>query len=194
MLLEASAVRFWMRQIKLPELSFQRGSWLFLSVMLLIVPFPWLAAAWTAAFVHELCHMIALKWMGHPVAEIHIGIFGARIRTTPLPPLDELVCALAGPFGALLLLPFARWIPLVCLFGAAQSFFNLIPVYPMDGGRALRSALGLLGLGDAVFDICETVLCAVVLAMGIWASWTLKFGMIPIVTSLCIVFPAVWKK
>ena len=194
MLLEASAVRFWMRQIKLPELSFQRGSWLFLAVVLLIVPFPWLAAAWTAAFVHELCHMIALKWMGHPVAEIHIGIFGARIRTTPLPPLDELVCALAGPFGALLLLPFARWIPLVCLFGAAQSFFNLIPVYPMDGGRALRSALGLLGLGDTVFDICETVLCAVVLAMGIWASWTLKFGMIPIVTSLCIVFPAVWKK
>ena len=115
------------------------------ALLLLTLPLPWLLAALGAGAFHELCHFLALYAAGTPVRGFQLGPRGARILTGPLDPKTELICASAGPLGSLFLLLFLRLFPRMALCGAFQGLFNLLPIYPMDGGRVLRSALALLG-------------------------------------------------
>ena len=56
----------------------------------------------------------------------------------------EVVCILAGPLGGLSLLLLCRRFPRVAICGMLQSVYNVLPIYPLDGGRALRGILGRL--------------------------------------------------
>ncbi len=113
----------------------------FMALLLLTLPLPWLAAAVTAAVIHEMGHLLALRLLGTGHSEIRVGCTGAEIHTAFSEPWRELVCAAAGPAAGLLLLPAARWFPRIAVCGLAQSVYNLLPVYPLDGGRMLHSAL-----------------------------------------------------
>ena len=53
----------------------------------------------------------------------------------------ELLAVLAGPAGSLLLLSLYRVLPRVAVCAAVQGFYNLLPIEPLDGGRALRLCL-----------------------------------------------------
>lgn len=180
--------------VRFPELTVQKGAALYLAVLLLFVPLRLLVGFFVAALVHELCHVAALVVLGHPVYGIFLGISGARIKTELLSPRDEFICALAGPLGALLVFSIARWIPTVCLFVLLQSLYNLIPLYPMDGGRALRSVCGVWRYGKYVFAVLEIATCSLILALGFWAAFRLKLGILPLAASLCMVFPALCEK
>ena len=114
---------------------------LFGALLLLTLPLPWLAAALTAACVHELGHLLALRLLGAGRSEIRIGCTGAKIHTSFSEPWRELVCAAAGPAAGLLLLLAARRFPRIAVCGLAQSVYNLLPVYPLDGGRMFHSVL-----------------------------------------------------
>lgn len=114
-------------------------AWLMLGVYLLLMPFSWVAAMLTAGAVHELGHCAALLFLDESILEVRIGPFGAKIETFPLEPKRELYCALAGPLFGLLLCLFWRWIPKTAAFAICQSVFNLLPVWPMDGGRVLSA-------------------------------------------------------
>ena len=114
------------------------------AVLLLTLPLTWLLSAMLAALFHELCHLLALALMGIPVHGIGIGSRGSRIHTPPLDPKRELVCAAAGPLGSLFLLLFLRQIPRIAICAAFQGLYNLLPLYPLDGGRILRSGRELL--------------------------------------------------
>ena len=114
-----------------------------------------LAAVLGAAALHELGHWLVLRLLGAKIRSLRIGVLGAVLETdsTGLSYGRELAAVLAGPganlLGALALAPLG----METAVGAQLVLggFNLLPVRPLDGGRALYLVLAWL-LGPAVGD------------------------------------------
>lgn len=127
-----------------------------LAVMLLAVPINWLASWLMAAIVHELFHCIAVVICGKRIYGLYIHINGAKIQTQTLTYAQTAFCAFAGPLGGLLLTLVHRF-PRLALCALVQSLYNLLPVYPLDGGRILDSIVkSFMGEHSAAL-ICKTV-------------------------------------
>lgn len=109
--------------------------------LIMTLPLDWLLSAATAAWFHEICHLIMLRIFRIPVYKIEIGIFGAKIDAASGTEWQNFFAAAAGPFGSLLLCLLYRHMPKIAICAAVQALFNLLPVYPMDGGRMLRAIL-----------------------------------------------------
>lgn len=125
--------------MKLPEVQISADFYLAAALAILLLPWNILFSFMGASAFHELCHMAALRYFRTPVSQIRLGAFGAKIVTGHLTPAQELICSAVGPAGSLFLMLFARWMPLLALFGMCQGLFNLLPIYPLDGGRMVRS-------------------------------------------------------
>jgi len=126
----------------------------------------WTAGTLTAAaflgslLAHELAHAIVARRRGIDVAGITLWLFGgiARLRGEAVRARDELNIAIVGPltslglaaaFGLLsevldgagvaaLSAAAARWLARMNL---ALAIFNMVPAFPLDGGRVLRAIL-----------------------------------------------------
>lgn len=96
--------------------------------------------------LHELGHSVVARAKGGYIKEIVLYPFGgaAKIANLSSKPIDEMLIALAGPAVSLILglflLPFSLTHDLGRL-NMILFFFNILPVFPMDGGRVLRAAL-----------------------------------------------------
>ena len=135
--------------------------YVYVAALLLLAPLKWLLAAGCAAAIHELSHLAMIYLLGIEVYSVQIGLRGTKIITEPMTDKSELLCAIAGPAGGLLILFFARWIPRVALCAAFQSIYNLLPIYPLDGGRALRCSARLLLTDRNAAFLCN---CAEILS------------------------------
>lgn len=122
------------------KLSVEPGAYLLLALYLLLLPFPWVGAMLLAGAVHEFGHCLALCYFGAPIGRIRIGPFGAKIETVPMEGCMVFFCALAGPLSGLMLCLFWRWLPRTAFLALCHSIFNLLPIYPLDGGRAIQAA------------------------------------------------------
>ena len=115
------------------------GFWIVLGLMVLLFPVRFLVGVLLAAVIHELGHLTAIRLTGGRVRGIWLHAGGARIKTAPMEPGQAILCALAGPgAGALTMLAW-RWFPELAVAGLVQTIFNLIPIYPLDGGRVVRN-------------------------------------------------------
>ena len=115
--------------------------YILLALLLLVLPIRWVAAAVLAAVFHESCHMAAVYLLGGRCEGIRLSARGARMEATLPAFRGELLSILAGPAGSLLLLSLYRVLPRVAVCAAVQGFYNLLPIEPLDGGRALRLCL-----------------------------------------------------
>ena len=96
--------------------------------------------------LHELGHSVVARAKGGYIHEIVLYPFGgaAKISNIPKRPIDEIMVALAGPAVSLVLALVFQQIELLRFLGYLNGmlfFFNILPVFPMDGGRVLRAAL-----------------------------------------------------
>lgn len=129
----------------------------------LSVPVYWVLGAVTSllffgsVLVHELGHSILALRNGISVRGITLFIFGgvAQIEREPETPGAEFRIALAGPLTSLVLgiafavlWQFGRGIPYLAAPSAwlmrinlMLAFFNLLPGFPLDGGRVLRAVV-----------------------------------------------------
>lgn len=165
-------------------------AFLFLALFLLIFPLRWLLAALLSALIHELCHVSMIHSLGLQIYSVSFGPWGAKIQTEPMTPFQEFLCALAGPVGALCLVLTAKWFPRVAICAAFQSVYNLLPIYPNDGGRALRCLMQLLLPQKLAFMLCDAIECSVLLVLafiGLYGTFRLHLGLLPLLISWILI-------
>lgn len=94
-------------------------------------------------FIHELGHVIAGWLFKIETEKVVLGIFGgmACFKTTLQTPLQILVVSAGGPLANALLVPITLLCPEQVFWSNLLLLFNLLPIYPLDGGQMLRAAL-----------------------------------------------------
>lgn len=165
------------------KLTVSAGFCIGLAAAVLLLPLPWLLACLFAAFIHESCHCLAIRLCAGQHTRVHIHTFAARMPLPDMSRSKELFCALAGPLGSLSLLLFAKWLPRVSICAAMQSMYNLLPVYPLDGGRALECALAICLPPPVTERICRIVeiCCKVAIAiLAMYGCFRLHLGVFPL--------------
>jgi len=125
----------------------------------------WMAIATTIGFMfsivfHEMSHSLVARHYGMPIRGITLFLFGgvAEMEQEPPSAKSEFLMAAAGPaasfllsgaFFTLLALAGAWKLPAALrgtlwylgFINAVLAAFNLVPAFPLDGGRMLRAAL-----------------------------------------------------
>jgi Zn-dependent protease/CBS domain-containing protein len=109
---------------------------------------------------HEFCHSLMARRLGMPMEGITLFIFGgvAEMHEEPPGPREEFLIAVVGPLSSFAMAAVcytlyrvgaaAGWATAVTgvmgylgLINLILAAFNLIPAFPLDGGRILRAAL-----------------------------------------------------
>ena len=160
------------------DLEITAVSWILGAVLLLAVPINWLLAAATAAVFHELAHGAAVLLLGGKIHGLKILPDGIRMETSPMTAWQEILCSLAGPLGSLLLVLLGTHTPRIALCALVQGCYNLLPVYPLDGGRALRCLLGCVFPLKTAKKTEKLITCGCLLALCPVVLWLdRKFSM-----------------
>ncbi len=120
------------------EIRISASFCIFAALCVLLLPLRWLLGAFVAALVHEVSHCLAIYFQREKIYSLHLTGMGARIETSSMSPRNEVLCALAGPLGSFSVLMAAEYFPEVAVCGLLQGLYNLLPIYPLDGGRAVR--------------------------------------------------------
>ena len=163
-----------------------------LAVSLLVLPVKWVIAWFTAIGFHEFFHYIALRACGLKALQVELSCTGVRIETHSCSALQEAFCAAAGPLGSFLLVLLSPVLPRVALCGAFHGIYNLIPIYPLDGGRVLKAVLGGLRASDAICIIIEAAVIFFLIVVSLWSWIRLSFGPLPLI--MCTIQLVKWVR
>jgi Zn-dependent protease/predicted transcriptional regulator len=108
-----------------------------------------------SVLIHELAHSLVARSRGLRVDSITLFIFGgvSNLTREPATPGDEFVISVVGPLSSLVLgglffvlmqlspgpSPVSVVVGYLALVNLLLGAFNLVPGFPLDGGRVLRS-------------------------------------------------------
>jgi Zn-dependent protease/predicted transcriptional regulator len=146
-----------------------------------------------SVLVHELSHSLVARTYGLAVRSITLHVFGgvSHLEDEPPTPRAEALIAAAGPLAsfaiaAALWTVRAYWRPATSSAGAVTGYlvtvnvlvgaFNLIPGFPLDGGRLLRAVLwrwkGSLPHATYLASRVGVVFAFALMAWGVSAMFT----------------------
>jgi Zn-dependent protease len=145
-------------------------------------------AFFASVLAHELGHAVVARAVGVPTAEIRLFVFGgvARITGEPADPGGEALVAMAGPLVSVVLAglldlasrtltgPAGDLLALLSLGNLVVAGFNLLPGFPLDGGRVARALVWRLTgrrlLATRVTALAGRALAAALILGGAGAS------------------------
>lgn len=148
-----------------------------------------------SVFLHELSHSVVARAHGLPVSAITLHVFGgvSQLQREPERPGVEFWMAVAGPLASFALAAVAAGgaaattaVPAVAailhylaVVNAVVGAFNLVPGFPLDGGRILRAALwkarGDLRWATRVASRAGTIVAFGLMGLGILRGLTGEF-------------------
>lgn len=141
-----------------------------------------------SVLLHELAHSIVALQYKLPVKSINLYIFGgvSEISSEPTNALSEFVIAFVGPLTSLVLaglfylaeIVFKGFAPVfamakyLALINATLAVFNLIPGFPLDGGRVFRAIVwGIthnLRRATEIAGIVGRLIAFLFIMFGVW--------------------------
>lgn len=152
--------------------------------------------------VHELGHAMVARHYGYRIDSITLWLFGgiAKLTETPRNWFHEFAIAIAGPIVSIAL-GVAVFVPLFALDGPATvvfllaylavmnvalAGFNLLPAFPMDGGRVLRSLLNRTRSLPRATKLAAETGKAVAVLLGLWGVFIFNLVLIGIAVFIYI--------
>lgn len=139
------------RRKLLPEIKLHPILFVFIIISFLTGTFVALFVIMAIVLIHELGHYLMAVFFKWRVRRIMIWIFGGVMDTDEhgtKPLFEEILVTIAGPFQHVLIYPLlillsqVEFIPssiieLAFFYNTVILFFNLLPVWPLDGGKLL---------------------------------------------------------
>lgn len=117
------------------------------------------------------------------------------METDALTTLESVLCSFAGPAASGILILLHGFFPQLAICGFLQGIYNLLPIYPLDGGQILRTimlSLFDIRFADKIISVVEWTLLILSFMISIYASVILKLGLVPI--TLWILFLVKYQK
>lgn len=167
------------------QVTIKANTLIYFAVLLLIVPVRWIIAWIIAIVFHELCHLITVKMCRGYVYRLKIGLGGADMQCSNMTDECSFIAILSGPIGGFVLTGFGRLFPRIALCSFALSVYNLLPLLPFDGGRALH----ILIKNKRILCCMEHITLIILVLAGVFVSFILRLGVFP----LAVVF-GIWLK
>lgn len=123
--------------------SFDPGAALLLGLLFFTLRWRELIALLTAAAVHEAGHLASLKLLHVPIYGFSFSVSGPVLRCGDAQSrVGEAVAALSGPLaGVVLWITLKTVWPMCAELSLFLSLLNLLPILPLDGGRAISALI-----------------------------------------------------
>ena len=142
-----------------------------------------------SVLLHELAHSLVARSRGLPVSSITLFIFGgvSNLDREPQTPGVEFWMAIVGPITSIVIgiiayllylpvgasrSPLAAILSYLAITNILLGIFNLIPGFPLDGGRVLRSIIwkitGNLRRATRIASVIGEIVAFLFILVGIW--------------------------
>jgi stage IV sporulation protein FB len=129
--------------------------WIVIGMSLLLGKFWEVITLFVIVLIHEIGHVAVARELGWTVTEVELLPFGGVAtmeEAYAADPLDEIVVALAGPFLNVVMIAVSlvcwhvgiwtdEWARFFLAGNVAVAGFNLLPIWPLDGGRIVQAIL-----------------------------------------------------